>query len=57
MFVLTDNWFPVDALGIAKAFLVTIVFSAEGIVTLLVALLTTYLFLEERQTLARNSEL
>lgn len=48
-FVLTDNWFPVDALGIAKAFLVTIVFSSEGIVALLVALLTIYLFVEERR--------
>jgi hypothetical protein len=55
VFVLTDNWFPVDPLGIAKAFLVTIVFSSEGIVTLLVALLATYLFMEERQMLARTS--
>jgi hypothetical protein len=55
VFELTEKAFSVDVLGFLKAFFVTIVFSSEGMVTLAVALLATYLYREEQQTLARNS--
>jgi hypothetical protein len=55
VFVLSEKWFPVGVFGISKAFLVTIVFSSEGQVSVAVALLATYLYREERQTLARSS--
>lgn len=49
VFVLRERWFPVDVFGILKAFFVTIVFSSEGLVSLAVALLATYLFREDRR--------
>jgi hypothetical protein len=52
VFELTEKVFPLDAFGILKAFFVTIVFSSEGLVSLAVALLPTYLFKEERRRLA-----
>lgn len=54
---LTEKVFPVDAIGILEAFFVTILFSGGGLVSLAVALLATYLYREERETLARNSAL
>jgi hypothetical protein len=56
VFVLSEKWFPVDIFGILKAFLVTIVFSSEGLVSLAVALLATYLFRAERRAVARALE-
>ena len=32
VFALSEKWFPVDVFGILKAFVVTIVFSSEGLV-------------------------
>lgn len=49
VFALSGRWFPVDVFGIAKAFVVTIVFSSEGLVSLAVALLATYLFRKNRR--------
>jgi len=57
VFVLSDGWFPADVFGFIKAFFVTILFSSEGLVSLAVALLATYLFREERETLARSAPL
>jgi hypothetical protein len=47
--VLREKWFPVDVFGISKAFFGTILFSSEGLVSLAVALLATYLFREDRR--------
>jgi hypothetical protein len=54
VFVLSEKWFPVDVFGILKAFVVTTV-SSEGLVSLVVALLATYLFREERREVAQAS--
>jgi hypothetical protein len=56
VFLLTEDSSPLNVFAVLRAFLATIVFSSEGIVTLVIALLATYLFREERETLARNSE-
>ena len=48
VFELTEKAFSVDVFGFLKAFVVTIVFSSEGLVSLAVALLATYLFREEK---------
>jgi hypothetical protein len=50
VFVLSEKWFPVDPFGILKAFVGTTVFSLEGLVSLGVALLATYLFRKERES-------
>ncbi len=55
VFGLSEKWFSVDVFGFLKAFFVTIVFSSEGLVSLAVALLATYLFREERRTAAPRS--
>lgn len=49
VFELSQRVFPVNVFGILEAFVVTIVFSSEGLVSLAVALLATYLFREERR--------
>jgi hypothetical protein len=49
VFALSEKWFSVDVFGFLKAFVVTIVFSSEGLVSLAVALLATYLYREERR--------
>jgi hypothetical protein len=54
VFVLSEKWFPADAFGIMRAFVAAIV-SSEGLVSLAVALLATYLFKEERRAVAQAS--
>ena|SRR5579871_2642120 len=49
VFELSQKAFPSNAFGILEAFVVTIVFSSEGLVSLAVALLATYLYREERR--------
>jgi hypothetical protein len=49
VFELSQKVFPFNVFGILKAFLVTIVFSSEGLVSLAVALLATYLYREDRR--------
>ena len=49
VFALSEKLFPVNTFGILKAFVLTIVFSSEGLVSLAVALLVTYLFREEQR--------
>ena len=52
VFELSQKVFPLTVFGVLKAFLVTIVFSSEGLVSLAVALLATYLFRKERWAVA-----
>jgi hypothetical protein len=53
VFAISEKWFPVDVFGILKAFVVTIVGSSEGLVSLAIALLATYLFRKEQRAVAK----
>ena len=55
VFVLSEKWFPFDLPGVVKS-LAGAVVSSEGLVTLAVALLATFLFREERQRMVRAFE-
>jgi hypothetical protein len=51
-YIFSEKWYPLNVLGILKTFVASPI-TSEGLISLAVALLATYLYREEKRRLAR----